>query len=55
MYSFFLPWNWCLETMGEEDHEVMCRGCHLFFPELSKLRVWKGVAGVCCRTVGDEW
>ena len=55
MYSLFLPLNWCVETMGEGDNGVVCGGQQLFFPERGKLRVWKGVAGVCWQTVGDGW
>ena len=55
VYSHFLPRNWCVETMGEGDHEVMCRARQLSLPEWGELRVWKGVAGVCWWTVGDGW
>ena len=41
--------------VGRGDNKVMCRGRQLFFPEWGKLRVWKGVAGVCWRIVGDGW
>ena len=31
--SLLLPQNWCIETMGQGDHEVMCRGGQLSLAE----------------------
>ena len=28
-----LPQNWCVETMGEGDYNVMCKGRQLSLPE----------------------
>ena len=30
---FLLPQKWCVETMGEGNHKVMCKGRQLFHPE----------------------
>ena len=48
-----LPQKWCVETTGEGDHDLMCRGRQLSLTEWGKLRMWKGVAGLCWRTVED--
>ena len=49
-----LPQKWCVETTGEGDHDLMCRGRQLSLPEWGKLTMWKGVTGLCWRTVEDE-
>ena len=49
-----LPRKWCVETTGEGDHDLICRGSQLSLSERGKLRMWKGVAGLCWRTVEDE-